>query len=352
MSEPTVTFVTGSSVVWGAEISMLSIAKGISMPKRLLASNRDLVDRWVAENGPTATLVPANQGRLGRNRAFLSALLREAKVTDVLVIFDFYLMPSVAVLRPILRAHNVRLVIDVHDAVDRNPRRKPYFWLFRFADLAIAISDYVAAQLPKGVARERIYRPVEAPSGGSHVASPSHTPSIGIVGQLSPDKRVAEGLRAISECDLDAKVILRGSADADTEYATRVITLAESAFGTNFRHEGRVPRDQVMSGLDILLVPNSGEPFGRVAAEAQLSGTLVVGPRSGGIAEIIEDGVTGFSFDPLSDTSMRDAIRRSINERISPTGVAESAMLSARERFDPQKQSTRYELAIRGVARR
>jgi glycosyltransferase involved in cell wall biosynthesis len=36
------------------------------------------------------------------------------------------------------------------------------------------------------------------------------------------------------------------------------------------------------------------EPFGLVAAEAQATGTPVVGYRRGGLTEIIVDGVTGF----------------------------------------------------------
>jgi glycosyltransferase involved in cell wall biosynthesis len=56
-----------------------------------------------------------------------------------------------------------------------------------------------------------------------------------------------------------------------------------------------------------LFVPFS-EPFGLVTIEAMLHGTPVIGSRSGGPAEVIQDGVTGLLTDPYDP----DAIARSI----------------------------------------
>jgi glycosyltransferase involved in cell wall biosynthesis len=349
LTDPKVTFVTGSNAVWGAEISLLTIARDLGLPARLLASNPDLVASWIREVGPHAARVRARPGRISRNLAFISALARETRHADVFVIFDFYLMPATVIVKPLMAMRGVRLIVDVHDASDRNPRRAPYFRSFRVAHLAIAISDYIARQLPKRLPRVRIYRPVGRPS--SITTARSDRAVIGIVGQVSADKLILQGLEAIGAAGVDAEIVVRGNA-ADGGYADEVRARGKSLFGDSFVWEGRVDRDHVMDGLDILFVPNSGEPFGRVAVEAQLCGTLAVGPRAGGIAEIIDDNVTGFTFDAMDRTSMRDALLRAMSELEKPTGVADRAMSKAEERFDPTKQAREYAQAIRHVSSR
>lgn len=48
---------------------------------------------------------------------------------------------------------------------------------------------------------------------------------------------------------------------------------------------------------DIAVVYSKFEAFGRVTVEAKMAGALVIGYRSGGTIELIEDGVDGYLFD-------------------------------------------------------
>ena len=45
------------------------------------------------------------------------------------------------------------------------------------------------------------------------------------------------------------------------------------------------------------MLPSNNEPFGRVLLEAMYIGTPAIGTKTGGIPEIIEDGVSGILVD-------------------------------------------------------
>jgi len=64
---------------------------------------------------------------------------------------------------------------------------------------------------------------------------------------------------------------------------------------------GRQPHDVVlglMRTADLVCVPSLREGFGNVAIEALLMGTLVMVSNTGGLPEIVEDGVNGFLVPP------------------------------------------------------
>lgn len=54
----------------------------------------------------------------------------------------------------------------------------------------------------------------------------------------------------------------------------------------------------LFAAADTVVVPSRYEPFGLVAAEAQATGAAVVVTRTGGLAELVDDGVTGRVVDP------------------------------------------------------
>lgn len=62
---------------------------------------------------------------------------------------------------------------------------------------------------------------------------------------------------------------------------------------------------KLMAGADILLMPSLYEPCGLTQMRAQLYGTLPVARRVGGLADTIEDGVTGFLFDNYSPDALQ-----------------------------------------------
>lgn len=339
-----VVFVTGTSAIWGAELSMLSIARHTPTIIRpiLICSSGELASQWTESVGPNVNKVRARRGRLSRNLGFFFNLPRLVRKHDVLVVFDFYLMPAMVALLPYLRIRRVRLVVDVHDGVQDHPRRRLFFWLMRFTDCCIAISEYIAAQVQHRTVPV-VYRGVDDVARAHRTSRPLHDPPVvGIVGQIQPAKRTEFALRAIAASEVNARIRIRGEASSEFRaYEGAVRSYAERVFGERALFDGSVPRAEVMQGLDVLFFANSNEPFGRVMVEAQLAGTVAVAPASGGALEVFDHGASGFLYAPGDLDDAARALREAIDE--AGTGsFAARARLLALERFHPARQARRY----------
>ena len=73
----------------------------------------------------------------------------------------------------------------------------------------------------------------------------------------------------------------------------------------------------LMRHLDVLVVPSREEPWGAVAAEALVAGTPVVATRVDGLADVVEDGVTGALVAPGRPAELAAATVRVLAGRAS-----------------------------------
>lgn len=67
---------------------------------------------------------------------------------------------------------------------------------------------------------------------------------------------------------------------------------------------------RIYAGSDFLLMPSRFEPCGLSQMYAQRFGSLPIAHRTGGLADTIEDGITGFLFDELSTAGLFHAAKR------------------------------------------
>ena len=72
--------------------------------------------------------------------------------------------------------------------------------------------------------------------------------------------------------------------------------------------EGEARR--MFAGSDFLLMPSRFEPCGLAQMYAQRFGSLPIVHRTGGLADTVEDGVTGFAFTDPSPAGFAGALRR------------------------------------------
>jgi starch synthase len=124
-------------------------------------------------------------------------------------------------------------------------------------------------------------------------------PFVVFVGRITRQKGLPYLLRAAEQLPDDVQVVLCAGAPDTPEIAEEVTGLVEKL------RTGRtgvvwlqrmLPRSelvQVLSGATAFVCPSVYEPLGIVNLEAMACGTAVVGTATGGIPEVVDDGVTG-----------------------------------------------------------
>lgn len=85
--------------------------------------------------------------------------------------------------------------------------------------------------------------------------------------------------------------------------------------------------------IDLELVCSKAEAFGRVTVEAYLAGIPVIGSKRGGTVELIQDGVTGFLYEPGNTEMLADKIQLLIQDDVLRKQCGKNARQFAKENF-------------------
>ena len=112
---------------------------------------------------------------------------------------------------------------------------------------------------------------------------------------------------------LDAQFVFIGAGERRFEEALGTIARmmpGKVAVDTKFTDE---LEHLVMAGSDFLLMPCQYEPCGLTQMRAQRYGVAPIVRRVGGLADTVEDGVTGFVFDPYEAPPLVGAALRGID---------------------------------------
>jgi starch synthase len=139
----------------------------------------------------------------------------------------------------------------------------------------------------------------------------SRGPIFGLVARLVHQKGIDLVLSAADEIiEAGGQIIVTGSGEPDIEQAlVDAHRRRPDAIGVVIGfNDGQARR--IFAGSDFTLMPSRFEPCGLSQMYAQKFGSLPIGHQTGGLAETIVDGETGFLFAQPSTESFLGGIRR------------------------------------------
>jgi glycosyltransferase involved in cell wall biosynthesis len=126
------------------------------------------------------------------------------------------------------------------------------------------------------------------------------------------------------------------------------------AMASNVTFYGWRSREEVSAMIakaDALVVPSRWEGFGLVAVEAMRLGKPVIASRRGGLAEIVEDGVSGLLFDLENCEQLKHLLKGLDRTELVSMGLAaRQAFLSAftADRLNTELIDLYHDLQVRG----
>ena len=151
---------------------------------------------------------------------------------------------------------------------------------------------------------------------------------------------------------LNAQFVFIGAGEARFEQALTALA---------GRHPDRIAVDTnftdrlehlLMGGADFLLMPCQYEPCGLTQMRAQNYGVIPVVRRVGGLADTVDDGVTGFVFEPYHTEPLMGAVLRGLDCYATPPEWDRMRRNAMEREFGWERSVERYlEVYRRALAR-
>jgi glycogen synthase len=167
--------------------------------------------------------------------------------------------------------------------------------------------------------------------------APDGAPLLLYFGRLEYEKGVHDLIAAlprIRRAHPGTRLLVAG-AGTQTEFLveqTRVHRVRRSV-----RLVGHLPDRELatlLAAVDAVVLPSRYEPFGMVALETAAAGAPLVASTAGGLGEVVQDGVTGLSFEPADVPGIAAAVGAVLTDPASAAKRARAARARLRSEFD------------------
>lgn len=181
-------------------------------------------------------------------------------------------------------------------------------------------------------------------------------PVVGSIGRMDAYEQKGFGhfidaASQVREAVPDAQFVIVGDGEKEEKYRAQVTRLG---LDDCFRFPGfRSDIPECLSAMDVFVLASTWEPFGLVLAEAMAMEKPVVAARSGGMPEVVQDGVTGAIVPPCDPPAIASAVTRYLNDPVLAARHGAAGRLRVLERFSPGRliceMSFLYERLLGGV---
>jgi glycosyltransferase involved in cell wall biosynthesis len=285
----------------------------------LFASGDSRTSARLVPGSPAALRLSGCHDNVAPHICMLEQVLKAADAFDVV---HFHVAPlHFQIARHSLPSH----VTTLHGRLDL-PELGPLF--DEFNDIpCVSISDAQRVPLPQAnwIATVPHGLPPDLlafqPRRGAYLA---------FLGRISPEKRVDRAIAIARACGVPLRIAAKVDA-ADADYFDRDIRpLLDDPLVEFIGEIGDTQKGEFLGGAQALLFPiDWPEPFGLVMIEALACGTPVIAFRGGSVAEVIDDGVTGFIVDS-NDEAIAAGRRIDTIDRLMCRAVFEQRFTVAR----------------------
>ena len=298
-------------------------------------------------------------GFMGSVRAaYKLAQVFEQKKIDVAHVHFAKDIPIVALAKALSR-QPVRLV---HSRQMEMPARKkdPYHrWVYSHVDHLLCVTDKLTQEVRDRVplASEkisRLYYGVPKPSIHQEAQKaflekfPSSKLKVAMFSRLEQSKgqwRLLEALQLLRSQGLDFQIYFFGHFMGGDGYEEKLKSLIEkhglssSVYWCGFQKNP----GELMPCFDLILLPSDQETFGLVLIEAMAAGVAIMGSNTGGVPEIIDNGVNGFTFSPNDVKDLSDKINTILTDKHLRETFISSGLVKYEKLFRADQHFSRLE---------
>ncbi|MEV1286210.1 glycosyltransferase family 4 protein [Micromonospora sp. NPDC049679] len=189
--------------------------------------------------------------------------------------------------------------------------------------------------IPNGV-DDRVWQAAPRAVASARARFAADGPLIGFAGRLVYEKGVQHLVHAVPHLrdrHPGLRVVIAGDGPyrPELQEEARRLKLDGTLAFAGFMTESQLPA--VLAATDATVVPSLYEPFGMVALEAAAAGAPLAVAATGGLAEIVEPGVTGVTFPHSDPAALAAAVDVLLDDEMFARRVARQARTMVAERY-------------------
>jgi phosphatidylinositol alpha-1,6-mannosyltransferase len=205
------------------------------------------------------------------------------------------------------------------------------------ADMILSVDSTVPISLvPNGVDLDVFHSGDAIPDDG-----PLRLLCVGRLIERKGQRYLIEAVKRLTDSGVDVTLDLVGTGDTLTANQAQAQALGVA---DRVRFVGYVPREQMpahYASAQVFVLPSYNEGMSVATLEAMAAGLPVVVTRTGGTAELVEEGVNGLTFERADVETLADHLRRLATNRALTRRMG-SASRARAEHFSWDKAADLY----------